>query len=120
MENRHKTTVLIILDGWGVAKPGRLGNPITPENAPFYFDLLKQSAYAELEASGTSVGLPKGQEGNSEAGHLNIGAGRVVKQDAMYISESIKDGTFFKNNAFEHAINHIKKYRTAAQVMGLL
>ena len=120
MENRHKTTVLIILDGWGVAKPGRLGNPITPENAPFYFDLLKQSAYAELEASGTSVGLPKGQEGNSEAGHLNIGAGRVVKQDAMYISESIKDGTFFKNSAFIHPLTEVKKKKGAVHLVGLL
>jgi bisphosphoglycerate-independent phosphoglycerate mutase (AlkP superfamily) len=64
-------------------------------------------------ASGEAVGLFKGQEGNSEAGHLNIGAGRIVKQDAVYISEAIEDGTFFKNTAFQQAIHHIKKYNTA-------
>lgn len=115
-----KTTVLIILDGWGVADPKKNGNPITPKTAPNYFSWLKKYPNTTLVASGTAVGLPSGQEGNSEAGHLNIGAGRIVKQDVVYISNAIKDGTFFKNSAFLQAINHVKKYKSAAHLMGLL
>lgn len=117
---RKSTTVLVILDGWGIADPKRLGNPITPANAPFYFSLLKTSPHAELAASGQAVGLFKGQEGNSEAGHLNIGAGRVVKQDAVYISEAIADGTFYKNPAFVHSIARVKKEKKAVHLIGLL
>ncbi len=115
-----QTTVLVILDGWGIENPKKKGNPITPETAPFYFSLLKKNAYAELEASGTAVGLFKGQEGNSEAGHLNIGAGRVVKQDALYISEAIEDRTFFKNVALLQVSKHAKKTGGAVHLTGLL
>ncbi len=115
-----KTTVLIILDGWGMANPKNKGNAITPQTAPNYFSWLKKFPNSELEAGGEAVGLIKGQEGNSEAGHLNIGAGRVVKQDDLYVSDAVKDGTFFKNSAFLQALHHVKKYDTAAHVMGLL
>ncbi|MDO8499788.1 MAG: 2,3-bisphosphoglycerate-independent phosphoglycerate mutase [bacterium] len=115
-----KTTVLIVLDGWGYADPKRKGNVITPATAPNYFSWLKKYPHNFLAASGEAVGLFKGQEGNSEAGHLNLGAGRVVKQDALYISDAIKDGTFYKNNAFEQAVHHVQKYGTAVHVMGLL
>lgn len=114
------TTVLIILDGFGIADPKKKGNAITPKTAPHYFSWLKKYPNTQLVAHGTAVGLFKGQEGNSEAGHLNIGAGRVVKQDALYVSDAIKDGTFFKNNAFHEALHHVKKYKTAVHVMGLL
>ena len=114
-----KTTILIIMDGWGIAKASK-GNPITPENAPNYFDWLKKFPNTRLAASGPAVGLFKGQEGNSEAGHFNLGAGRVVKQDALYISAAIADGTFFKNSAFHQAIHHVKKYQTSVHLMGLL
>lgn len=116
----HKTTVLIIVDGWGVGKKENTLNPIVPEHAPNYFDFLKKFPNTELKASGEAVGLFKGQEGNSEAGHINLGAGRVVKQDALYVSDAIADGTFFKNNAFEQALHHVKKYKTAVHLMGLL
>lgn len=116
----EKTTVLIIMDGWGIAPLKNKGNPIQPHIAPNYFRWLKEYPHTALEASGPDVGLFKGQEGNSEAGHINLGAGRVVKQDAMYISDSIADETFFKNPAFRQAIHHIRKYNTAAHVMGLL
>lgn len=119
MEHK-KTTVLIVLDGFGLADPKQKGNAITPKTAPHFFSWMKKYPSTRLDASGAAVGLFKGQEGNSEAGHLNIGAGRLVKQDTLYISDSIKDGTFFKNNAFEQAVHHIKKYKTAAHVMGLL
>lgn len=116
-----KTPVaLIILDGWGIAPEKQKGNAITAKTAPHFFSWWKKYPHALLAASGTSVGLFKGQEGNSEAGHLNIGAGRVVKQDALYISDAIKDGTFFKNNAFLQALHHVKKYKTSAHVMGLM
>lgn len=115
-----KTTLLIIIDGWGVGKPDEPGNPINLKTAPNYFAALKKYPNCELQASGESVGLFKGQEGNSEAGHLNLGAGRVVKQDALYISEAIDDGTFYKNPAFRQALHHVKKYKTAVHLMGLL
>lgn len=118
--SKFKTTLLMIVDGWGIGNPKDPGNPITPKSAPNYFAALKKYPNCQLEASGESVGLFKGQEGNSEAGHLNLGAGRVVKQDALFISDAIDDGTFFKNNAFHEAIHHIKKYKTAAHLMGLL
>ncbi len=118
--DKKRTTLLIVVDGWGVGNAKDPGNPVTPETAPNYFAYLKKFLNCKLEASGESVGLFKGQEGNSEAGHLNIGAGRVVKQDALYISESIKDGSFFKNSAFHQAIHHVKKYKTSVHLMGLL
>jgi len=117
---KNKTTALIIMDGWGIANPKNKGNPITPENAPNYFSWLKKFPHTQLTAHGEAVGLFRGEEGNSEAGHLNLGAGRVVKQDAVYISDSIKDGTFFKNSAFHQALHHVKKYKTAVHLMGLL
>ncbi len=117
---KTKTTVLIIIDGWGISRKENTLDPIVPENAPNYFNFLKKYPHTELEASGEAVGLFKGQEGNSEAGHINLGAGRVVEQDAVYVSRSIKDGTFYKNNAFHQALHHVKKYKTAVHLMGLL
>lgn len=117
---KFKTTLLIIVDGWGIGDLKEPGNPITQKTAPNYFAMLKKYPNCKLEASGESVGLFKSQEGNSEAGHLNLGAGRVVKQDALYISDAIDDGTFFKNNAFRQALHHVKKYKTAVHLMGLL
>ncbi len=112
--------MLVIVDGWGIGDPKNPGNPINLKTAPNYFAALKKYPNCKLEASGESVGLFKGQEGNSEAGHLNLGAGRVVKQDALFISDAIDDGTFFKNNAFHQALHHVKKYKTAVHLMGLL
>lgn len=117
---KKKTTILIIMDGWGIADPKQKGNAITPQTAPNYFNWLKKFPNTKLQASGEAVGLFRGQEGNSEAGHMNMGAGRVVKQDALYITDAIKDRTFFKNNAFSQAVFHIKKYNSAAHLMGLL
>ncbi|OGH92327.1 MAG: phosphoglycerate mutase (2,3-diphosphoglycerate-independent) [Candidatus Magasanikbacteria bacterium RIFOXYD2_FULL_39_9] len=114
------TTLLVIVDGWGVGDPKDPNNPVTPETAPNYFSFLKKYPNSKLEASGESVGLFKGQEGNSEAGHLNLGAGRVVKQDALFISDSIKDGTFYKNPAFHEAFQHVRKNKSAVHLMGLL
>jgi len=115
-----RPTVLIILDGWGLADAKNLGNAITPEIAPNVFGYMKKHPHSTLTTFGESVGLFRGQQGNSEAGHINIGAGRIVKQDLVQISDAIHDGTFFKNEAFNQAVFHIKKYNTAAHIMGLL
>jgi 2,3-bisphosphoglycerate-independent phosphoglycerate mutase len=111
--------ILIILDGWGIAPPSR-GNAITLGKTPNMSRYLAEYPSTLLEASGELVGLPKGQEGNSEAGHSNLGAGRVVLQDAVRISETIDNGTFFKNSAFAEAIGHVKRNNSQIHLMGLL
>lgn len=112
--------MLIILDGFGLAGSKNPGNAITPETAPNIFGYLKKYPNSTLKTYGEFVGLPPGQQGNSEAGHLNIGAGRIVKQDLVRISEAIHEGTFFKNEAFKQALFHVKKYKTAVHIIGLL
>jgi 2,3-bisphosphoglycerate-independent phosphoglycerate mutase len=85
------------------------------------FDILKEKyAYTELCASSQCVGLPKNQPGNSEAGHLNLGAGRIVKDDAVYITESIKDGTFFRNPAFMEGLLHCRQNKSKIHLIGLV
>lgn len=116
----HPLTLLIILDGFGLADPNQPGNAITPATAPHIFAYLKQYPSTSLLASGEAVGLFPGQQGNSVAGHFNIGAGRVVKQDLVHISGAIHDGTFFKNEAFKQALFHAQKYKTAAHILALL
>lgn len=111
--------VLIIFDGWGIAPPGP-GNAITQAKTPTMESLMERFPSTTLAASGTDVGLPQNQEGNSEAGHMNIGAGRIVEQDARRILKSINDGSFFKNAAFIAAFHHVEKYRSQLHLMGLL
>ncbi|PIZ81417.1 MAG: 2,3-bisphosphoglycerate-independent phosphoglycerate mutase, partial [Parcubacteria group bacterium CG_4_10_14_0_2_um_filter_41_6] len=91
--------VLVIIDGWGIAPEGD-SNPLSKISHPYYDQLRKESKATRLWAHGEYVGLLRDQDGNSEAGHLNLGAGRIVKQDQVIISEAIEDGTFFKNPAF--------------------
>ncbi|MFH1867035.1 MAG: 2,3-bisphosphoglycerate-independent phosphoglycerate mutase [Patescibacteria group bacterium] len=112
--------VLAILDGWGIGPQNKKVNPLLKAKTPYLASVLKQYPQAELCASGVCVGLPKGQDGNSEAGHLNLGAGRVVEQDAVIISRSIKDGTFFKNAALLAAVERTHKYKSNLHLMGLL
>lgn len=119
-KNNKNSVMLVIMDGWGIAELKNKGNPVTPENAPNYFRWLKDYPNTKLEASGEAVGLFKNEDGNSEAGHMNLGAGRVVKQDAVYISDAIDDGTFFKNPAFDQVLHHVRKYNTAVHLVGLL
>jgi len=116
----RKPVVLIVLDGWGLGPANGHGNAIAEARTPVFDTLYRQYSNTSLKCWGKHVGLHKGQEGNSEAGHFNIGAGRIVKQDIQYISESIKDGTFFKNTAFKEAFKHIKKYDKRVHIMGLL
>lgn len=119
-QRQHTPLVLIILDGFGLADPEHQGNAITPATAPHIFSYIKKYPSTVLAAHGKDVGLFAGQQGNSEAGHLNIGAGRVVEQDLVMISRAIHDGTFFKNEAFREGMYHAKKHHSAVHLMGLL
>jgi 2,3-bisphosphoglycerate-independent phosphoglycerate mutase len=89
---------LVILDGWGLAEPGP-GNAVSQASTPVFDELWESLPHTQLNASGRAVGLPDGQMGNSEVGHLNLGAGAVVKQDLLRIDDAIADGTFFENPA---------------------
>ena len=111
--------ILVILDGWGVAAPNR-GNAITLSKTPTMDGLKRKYPNTELGAHGRYVGLPGTQSGNSEAGHMNLGAGRVVEQDAVRISKSINDGTFFKNASFVEALRHIEKNKSRLHLMGMI
>lgn len=127
MSDTHKKTsntsahplVLAILDGWGLALPGPY-NAITQAVTPTMDKLWAQCPHTTLIAHGVEVGLPPGQVGNSEAGHLNLGAGRVVLQDSVIISRSIADGSFNKHPAFLKAISHVKEHHSQLHIMGIL
>jgi 2,3-bisphosphoglycerate-independent phosphoglycerate mutase len=93
---------LIILDGWGLADPGP-GNAVSLADTPVFDELWERDPHTTLTAWGPAVGLPEGQMGNSEVGHLNLGAGTVVKQDLLRIDEAIEDGSFFENEALREA-----------------
>jgi len=111
--------VLVIIDGWGIAPEGD-SNPLSKISHPYYDQLRKESKATRLWAHGEYVGLLRDQDGNSEAGHLNLGAGRIVKQDQVIISEAIEDGTFFKNPAFLEAIQHVKRNKSSMHLVGML
>ncbi len=114
-----RTVVLIILDGWGIGEKNQ-SNPIYMVN-PKNINYIKANFLAGvLQASGTSVGLPWGEEGNSEVGHLNIGAGKIIYQIYPKITLSIKNGGFFKNEAIKKAFEHSKKYDSSVNLIGLL
>ena len=108
-----KPLMLMILDGWGINKNPEQKNAITAANPETFYRLLKEYPHSELEASGEAVGLPEGQMGNSEVGHLNIGSGRVIYQPLVEISKDIREGTIYNNpvlkEAFEAAVNGTKR-----------
>ncbi len=110
---------LIILDGYGVNN-AEYGNAIAQAKTPVMDKLLAACPNSVLECSGMAVGLPDGQMGNSEVGHTNIGAGRVVYQELTRITKSITDGDFFENEGFMEAIENCKKNGTALHLAGLL
>lgn len=114
-----KKTVLMILDGWGMGKQDD-SNGIYLANTPFIDNLYKKHPYSTLVTHGEAVGLPKGQMGNSEVGHLNIGAGRIVYQDLLRIDNAIKDGSFFQNENLLAAVELAKKENKRVHLMGLV
>lgn len=119
MISTGKPLVLVILDGWGVSSRVE-GNAIAQADLPNYQNIMTVYPHSFLACSGEDVGLPEGQMGNSEVGHLNIGAGRVVYQDLTRITRAIKEGSFFKNEVLLDALNHAKKNNKALHLMGLL
>ena len=111
-------TALIIMDGFGI-NPVCEGNAICKAGTPNVDKLIEKYSMTQIGASGLSVGLPEGQMGNSEVGHLNIGAGRVVYQELTRITKSIEDGDFFENKAFLGAIESAKKSGGKVHFIGL-
>jgi 2,3-bisphosphoglycerate-independent phosphoglycerate mutase len=118
-KNKKSPTLLVILDGWGVAPPSR-ANAITLAKTPVLDELFKAYPSTVLGATGKEVGLEDHKMSGSEAGHMNIGAGRIVEQDSTYITNSIKDQSFFTNPALISAIHHTKNNGSKLHVMGLM
>ena len=117
MENTPLT--LVILDGWGTSSK-KDGNAILQAHLPSFNYFLKEYPNTILYTSGKAVGLPEGVMGNSEVGHENIGGGRIVTQKLTLISQTIQDGSFFKNKILLSAIEHVKKYSSKLHIMGLV
>ena len=114
-----KTTVLMILDGYGLNSKVE-GNAVAEAKTPVMDKLMKEYPFVKGNASGMAVGLPDGQMGNSEVGHLNMGAGRIVYQELTRITKEIQDGTFFENPALLKAVENCKKNDSAIHFFGLL
>jgi 2,3-bisphosphoglycerate-independent phosphoglycerate mutase len=110
---------LVILDGWGLAPPGP-GNAVALADTPVFDALWARYPHTTLEASGEAVGLPPGQMGNSEVGHLTIGAGRVLFQDLMRVNLAIEDGQFFQNDALVSAFARARERSGAVHLLGLV
>ena len=114
-----KPAVLIIMDGYGIA-PKSEGNAVTTADKPNLDKIFSENPYTTIGASGMAVGLPDGQMGNSEVGHTNMGAGRIVYQDLTRITKSIQDGDFYENEVLLDAMENVKKNNSALHIMGLL
>jgi 2,3-bisphosphoglycerate-independent phosphoglycerate mutase len=114
-----RPVVLVVLDGWGYRESTE-GNAIAMAHTPSWDRLWAKAPRTLLEASGRAVGLPAGQMGNSEVGHMNLGAGRVVMQDLVRISAAVEDGTLFRNSAFSAACAHVRRTGGTLHLMGLV
>ncbi|MDE7269553.1 MAG: 2,3-bisphosphoglycerate-independent phosphoglycerate mutase [Acetatifactor sp.] len=114
-----KPVVLMILDGYGLNEKAD-GNAVALAKTPVMDELMRTCPFVRGNASGMAVGLPEGQMGNSEVGHLNMGAGRIVYQELTRITKEIQDGTFFENPALLSAVENCKKNNSALHLMGLL
>src|SRR5918912_3794985 len=119
MTSGKRPVVLVVLDGWGY-RAEREGNAIAMASTPTWDALWSGAPRTLLDASGLPVGLPQGQMGNSEVGHLNLGAGRVVPQDLVRISAAIADGSFFRNDAFVEACRRVKRTGGTLHLVGLI
>lgn len=114
-----RPTVLMILDGYGLNEQ-KEGNAVAEANTPVMDQLMAECPFVKGNASGMAVGLPDGQMGNSEVGHLNMGAGRIVYQELTRITKEIEDGVFFENEALLSAIDNCKKNGSDLHLFGLL
>ena len=112
--------LLCILDGFGWVPQETYGNAIAAAKTPYFDKLFASCPFTTIGASGMNVGLPDGQMGNSEVGHTNIGAGRIVYQELTRITKSIADGDFFENEALVSAMRSAKENGKALHLMGLL
>lgn len=117
--SKSSPLVLLILDGWGWGKTP-LGNAILQAKTPVLDEIKKQFPFALLQASGLAVGMDWGESGNSEIGHLTIGAGRTIQQYSMRINQAIADDSFYSNQAFAGAFAHAIKYKSSIHIAGLL
>lgn len=111
--------VLVILDGWGIAPPGP-GNAVELADTPVFDELTAQYPGTTLVASGGAVGLPDGQMGNSEVGHLTMGAGRVLLQDLVRVNKAVEDGSFFENTALTAAVRRAAERGGDVHLLGLV
>lgn len=119
MKNNSRPCMLMILDGWGI-NPNHDGNAVYLAKTPCLDMLKKEYPNTSLVCFGEAVGLPKGVMGNSEVGHLNIGAGRIVFQDLLRINTAINDGSFYENQAINSIISKVKANNSALHMMGLV
>ncbi|MBO2532459.1 MAG: 2,3-bisphosphoglycerate-independent phosphoglycerate mutase [Thermoactinomycetaceae bacterium] len=119
MSGRKKPVALIILDGFALREETH-GNAVAQAKKPNFDRYWSRYPHTLLRASGEAVGLPEGQMGNSEVGHLNIGAGRIVYQDLTRVTKAIRDGSFFENETFLGAIRHVKEHGSKLHLYGLL
>ena len=115
----NKKVLLMILDGWGKGKESSI-SAIDKANTPFIDSLYMDYSNSELSASGKDVGLPDGQMGNSEVGHMNLGAGRVIFQDLVRLNNEIESNNFSDNKEFINCINYLKKTKKSLHLLGLL
>lgn len=119
MAKKRKPTVLVILDGWGV-NDAREHNAIALAQTPFFDHLWRDYPHLVIDASEEKVGLPTGQMGNSEIGHMTIGAGKVIATDLVRIAQAISNKTWHSNPAFSELFNHVKKNKSTLHVLGLV
>ncbi|WP_138480927.1 2,3-bisphosphoglycerate-independent phosphoglycerate mutase [Dyadobacter bucti] len=116
-----KKVILIIMDGWGIAKAGEENrSAVLAANTPFYDSILQKYSHSKLEASGLAVGLPDGQMGNSEVGHTNLGAGRVVYQDLVKINLAVSEGTLGQEPVLTDALDYAKSNGRKVHFIGLV
>ncbi|MFH2062759.1 MAG: 2,3-bisphosphoglycerate-independent phosphoglycerate mutase [bacterium] len=118
-EEKFKPVVLLILDGWGVAQSGP-GNPVEAADTPYLDEIITTFPTMTVHASGEAVGLSWGEMGNSEVGHLTIGAGRIFYQTFPRINLSIQNGGFFQNEVFLAAAEHVRQHGSTLHIMGIL
>jgi len=115
----RRRVLLIILDGWGIGAQDA-SNPIFLAPTPVWDELVHSNPSCRLQAAGEAVGLKDGKAGNSEAGHMNIGAGRVILQDDVRLDQAMKDGSFYTNEVFLSTIGRVKQNGTSLHLIGLL